>query len=232
VNLTAGFFKLSRSREVWFSGDHTVRAENTYMVVKQSVNDGLLPVGREWWTQCDYNHGVVAIKTDAWVPTLATASLATLYAYSGEPDIAPSGGGPTIPVGKLLHGAAEVTILAIMMSLGTGIYEIRGQPFDYVRARNTTEAVNSAAQPFAWREVELENDLLASDQAAQAFAVRELLRRNAEAHTWGATIVDDPRIEVGDIAEMPDKSRLFVTDYRRDLTRGAPAKLRLEGFRA
>jgi hypothetical protein len=44
--------------------------------------------------------------------------------------------------------------------------------------------------------------------------------------------VDDLRIEPGDIIELHDGSRLYVTGYSRDLTRGASAELQVTGFRS
>jgi hypothetical protein len=43
--------------------------------------------------------------------------------------------------------------------------------------------------------------------------------------------VDDPRIERGDIIALKDGSRVYVTDYTRDLSFGAPATLDITGFR-
>ncbi len=232
ATIQAGFFKLLQERDVYWSEDRTQRADNSRMVVKQSVNGGLLPVGSESYRQVSPTQGRVTVETSAWVPGLATASIAGLLAASHLPDYAPPGGGPTVPTGKIVHGAAEVAIMLIMMSLGVGVYEIRGEPYDYVHARNTTEAYDGAAP--AWRDSpeEVESDLILDEEHAQAVAVRELFYRAAAAQTWTAELVDDPRIEVGDILELPDGSRLYVLDYRRDLTRGAAAVLTVEGFRA
>ncbi len=230
-SVTAGFFKLEQKRDEWFSDDRRQRAEATYMVVKQSINSGLLPVGDEEYEVLDQFHGRLTVTTSAWVPALATASLLGLLGASALPDIAPTFGGPTIPTGKIVHGISEVAILLVMMSLGTGHYEFRGQPYDYVHARNTTEAFDKTAPKHANLEREIENDFISDATHAREVAVRELLYGIASSSTWGARIVDDPRIELGDILELPDSSRLCVTGYDRDLSRGAPAVLEVQGFR-
>jgi hypothetical protein len=63
-------------------------------------------------------------------------------------------------------------------------------------------------------------------------AARELIYRVRSASVYGVTIVDDPRIEPGDLLQLPDGSRLYVTGYRRMLHRDAPAVLEVEGFQA
>ena len=45
------------------------------------------------------------------------------------------------------------------------------------------------------------------------------------------TLAHDLGCEPGDIIELPDSSRLYVTDYTRDLTRGSASTLRVSGFR-
>lgn len=229
--VTAGFFKLRHERPVYWSEDRRQRAESTYLVVKQSVNSGLLPVGDERYEATGPTEGKIIVETRSWVPGLATLSIAALLAASHLPDYAPPGGGPTIPTGKIVHGAAEAAILLILMSLGVGQYEVRGTPYDYVHARNTTEAVATGSKPWAVAVQELESDLIRDEAHAQAVAARELLYAVRSAQTWQADIVDDPRIERGDILALPDGSRLYVTDAARDLSRGAQAILKVTGFR-
>lgn len=232
ASMTAGFFKLRQDQDLYWSGDRSQRAENTYLVVKQSVNSGLLPVGEESYQQISPTQGRVTVRTRAWVPGLATLSLAGLIGASHLPDYAPPAGGPTIPTGKIVHGLAEAAILLILMSLGVGQYEIRGTPYDYVHARNTTEAVATGAKPWAVNVQEIESDLIRDEAHAQAVAARELLYAARATQRWDVEIIDDPRIERGDLLALPDGSRLYVLDYSRDLTRGAPATLAVTGFRA
>lgn len=231
--ITAGFFRLKQERDVHWSEDRRSRADNTYMVVKQSINDGLLPIGDEEYKQTGETSGEITVTTSAWVPGLATASLAAMLILDGFPDfVAALGVGATTPVGRVIRGVSEASLLLIMMSIGTGHYEVRGQPFDHVHNINRTEAYDDSAP--AWMEdvEEIENNLIFDEAHAQEVAVRELLHRIAASNRWDAVIADDPRIEIGDIIELPDTSRLYVTDYQRDLSRGAKSELKVSGFRA
>jgi hypothetical protein len=233
ATITAGFFQLVQKQDVYWSNDRTQRAENTYLVVKQSANSGLLPVCSESYSQINPNQGRIELDTAFWAPALATAGLATIIEASFEPDgVASFGGGLTIPEGRLVEAAAQVAIMLVMMSIGTGIYEIRGNPYDFVHARNTTEADAFGVPVWLLNNTDIENDFVMNENQAQAFAARELIYAARSAGVYSVTIVDDPRIERGDIAELYDGSRLYVLDYTRDLTSGSPAVLELTGFRA
>ena len=229
ANITAGFFQWHQRKSITFSDDATQRAENTRLVVRQSANGGLLPVCDEEYKQLTTTSGEILLTTQAWAPTLV-GLIFGLKVYSALPDIAPPFGGPTTPVGKVVHGAAELVVLLIMASIGTGMYEIWGTPYDFVHGRNTTEAKNSGASVWTENVEDIENDLIVNEAHAQAVAVRELAYRARSATSWGASIIDDPRIEPGDILQFPDGTRFCVTDYTRNLARNAPAVLDLQGF--
>lgn len=231
ATITAGFFQLKQRQEVWWSNDRTQRAENTYLVIKQSANSGLLNVCSEGYTQTTPEGGVIELDTAFWAPALATAGLGAIVASSFIGDTVVFAG-LTIPVGKVIEAAAEVAVLLVMMSIGTGVYEIRGAPFDYVHARNTTEADAANVPVWALKNDDIENDFVMNETQAQAFAARELIYRARAAATYTVNVVDDPRIEPGDLVELYDGSRLYVLDYKRNLSSGAGNVLELTGFRA
>lgn len=235
--ITAGFFRLEQVRDVYWSDDRRARSQNTYMKVIQSINDSLLPIGDEEYEEIDRFQGRITITTDAWVPTLATLSLAAMLALDYVPDGVIVGGfgasvGETIPFGRVYHGLAEAALLLIMMSLGVGSYEVWGQPYDYVHASNKTEAFDDAAPLWMEDVAEESNDLIFDETHAQEVVIRELLHRIAETNRWDTVIIDDPRIEPGDILELPDTSRLYVQEYTRILGRGTPSTLTVAGFRS
>jgi hypothetical protein len=232
ATMTAGFFKLKLERDVTFSRDGTQRARNTHMVVRQSANAGLLPVCSEDYSQKSITSGQIVLTTSAWVPTLATACIANKVVASYIGDLVVSfGGGYTVPVGRPIEGAADVVLFLTMMSIGTGVYEIWGTPYDMVHTRNTTTAYGKAVQDWEINVAEIENDFVMNQQQSEGFAVRELIYSYRSASSYNVSIVDDPRIERGDIIALKDGSRVYVTDYTRDLSFGAPATLDITGFR-
>jgi hypothetical protein len=232
ATMTAGFFKLKLERDVAFSQDGTQRARNTHMVVRQSANAGLLPVCSEDYSQKSITSGQIKLTTYAWVPGLATAAIAAKLAAHAIPDgVVSFGGGVTIPEGRLVEGAADVALLVTMMSIGTGVYEIWGTPYDMVHARNTTTAYGKNVQDWEINVAEIENDFVMNQEQSEGFAVRELIYSYRSASSYNVSIVDDPRIERGDIISLKDGSRVYVTDYARDLSIGSPATLDITGFR-
>ena len=233
ATITAGFFQLEQTQDVYFSNDRLQRADNTRLVIKQSCNSGLVAVATEEYQQILPMYGKLTLTTSAWVPALAAASLVVMVTSGSIPDAwAGVGGGPTIPIGRVVHAAAEGVIMLIMMSVGTGVYEIWGTPYDFVHATNTTEAYNSGSPEWAELVQEISNDFVMNEGQAQAMASRELIYESLSASSHSITVVDDPSIENGDILKLPDGSHFYVTGYRRDaLARGESHVLSVDGFR-
>jgi hypothetical protein len=229
ATITAGFFQLEQNQDITFSDDGSQRAASTYMVVKQSANSGLIDFCDEDYEQLSLTTGRITVTTSIFAPLLAVQSLVELIVLARIPDGVV--GAATTPLGRVLHAQAEVELLLVMMCLGTGMYEVRGTPYDYVHARNITEAYDCDAPEWMQHITEIENDFINTEEAAQAYAVRELLYQTRAASVYNVTLVDDARIEPGDILELPDGSRLYVTGYTRDLSRGAAATLDVDGFR-
>jgi hypothetical protein len=147
------------------------------------------------------------------------------------PDLVTTAPGETTPIGRVLVTAANIAVIAVMMSMGVGRYEIRGIPFDFVNAKNTTLAYADNVNDWAASEVEVDNDLIANEGHAQLISTEHLIWLGAASYAYGATIVDDPRIEVGDILEFEDGARLLVQSFSNDYTRGAKATMEINGFR-
>lgn len=237
ANITAGFFQVKQEQELWFSDDHTQRVRGTRLVIRQSANSGLLDFCDEEWELIGLGggegdlHGKILVTTSVWAPLLATAALGTMLNAATIPDgVASLGAGVTIPQGRIIQAVAEGVILLIMMSIGTGSYEVWGVPYDYVNGRNTTEAYDRNAAAGEDKVKSIETDFVMNEAHAQAVAAREFLFAALSANSFGLTMVDDLRVQVGDIIELPDETRLFVTGFDRNLTHGASATLQVQGF--
>lgn len=230
--LTAGFFQPKVVQEVFFSSDRKQRADGTYMVIKQSVNSGLLPVAKESYQQLSDTTGKITLTNTYFSPVFIALALYGAMKAGSLPDYAPPFGGPTIPTGKIAQAALLFAAMYTMSSIGSGSYEVRGRPYDWVHGRNLTEAFDDSSPDWTQRIIEIENDFVMNQSMSEAYAVRELLYEVRKATSYGVTLVDDPRIEPGDILQLPDGSRLYVTGYSRDLARGAAALLDVQGFKA
>jgi hypothetical protein len=232
ATITAGFFQLKQERMTYFGADQTQRARDTHMVIRQSCNGGLFSFCTENYEQNATTSGKITVRTSGWAPGLAAVSLGAMVLSGALPDYSLPTGGPTIPTGKVVHAIAEGAILLTMMSIGTGQYEIWGTPYTYVHARNTTTAFNSGSSIWEIKPTEIENDFVMNEPQAQGFAIRELIYQHRAASQYNLTIVDDTRVERGDIIQLDDGTRVYVTDYTRDLGSGQPAILHIQGFRA
>lgn len=230
ANITAGYFQIKQEQDVLFSGDQTQRAVDTHLVIRQSANSGILPVCSEGYAALSETVGRITLRTAAWVPALLSVMLASKLAAALPDGVT---GGSTISIGRKVQAALEFSVMLTMASIGTGSYEVWGTPFDYVKGRNITEAYDPEFEDQEWsaNPAEIESDFISSEDHAQAVTGIEFIYRALGVNSYSATLVDDPRIEVGDILELPDASRIYVTGYKRELTRGASALIDVEGFR-
>jgi hypothetical protein len=232
ATITAGFFKLTQTHDVKFSADETQRARDTRLVTKQTVNSGLLPVATEHYEQLSVTGGRITLHTSAFVPGLATTALAFKELAHFEPDLVEAFFvGVTTPLGRLTEFAADLILMLAFMSIGTGSYEVWGTPYDYVHSRNRSTAYNKNAKDWEVSLTEIQNDFVMNEQQAEACAARELIYAYRAGTSYNIKIIDDPRIEVGDIIQLKDGSRSYVLDYSRTLKSGAPAELSITGFK-
>lgn len=130
ASITTGFFTSKEEIECYWGADKKQRARGTKMHVVKSVNDNLLPVGTESYTEIDEFSGKITIEISAWVPALAGASMAAYLAAAAIPDkqadvttgyaslnlvgTAPPGGGP-------ISGVAVGQITTVSTSAGMTI---------------------------------------------------------------------------------------------------------------
>jgi len=137
---------------------------------------------------------------------------------------------PTPVTGSVFESIQLAAWVYIMMTIQNGVYEIWGTPYDWVHARNTSEAFDSSVPTYVDNVMDIENDFIVDESHAKAVAIRELIYSARSANRWSVTLVDDPRIEYGDILKFTDGSQLFVEDVSRQLERGSEAILDVQGF--
>lgn len=229
--LTMGYFKKRLKEPVYFSVDKTQRADNTYMKIVDSVNTfSLLRVCDEEYIVVNEFKGIIELRSRYWTPGLIAVIIGTLVAYSREPDIAPSGGGPTDPIGRVKTIGLLAGILVIMAAIGTGVYEVWGTPYEFAHGRNTTVARAENLPSHSLQESRLETSLVVSNEHAADLATMELSYKHAQSYMMSVKLLDDPRIEVGDILQFEDGSRMLVSGFNNDFSRGADAVISVDGF--
>lgn len=255
LEYTLGWWLPWWDKTVFFSEDETQRAINTYMKPNPSMNVAWLPHfikdGPEQYTQQTETKGKIHFVNLRFVPTIVTlvgmwitAVRARSDSVIGGPgsvvipggEILPSTTNPTfartVPsqTGSILEAAFQGTFIFLMLCVGTGKYEIWGQPFHWAHARNISEAFDSSVPTWVDNSEDIECDFVMNEEHAKTMAVRELIYMSRETNKWSVTIVDDPRIEYGDILQFTDGSQLYVEDFSRKLERGSEATLDISGF--
>jgi hypothetical protein len=244
--ITMGWFLPYWKHTHWYSDDHTLRAENTRINWKdsKSVNQfAWQKLVKETWTPQAENRGKLSLLN---IPTFAAVALLTFYllsqksrsdgvvgtaAVSTAPGVAPvTGHTVPSPTGAIKEAITFSAWAYMVMSIGTGTYHIWGTPFDWVHARNVSVAFDSSVPDWVDNSVDIESDFIINEEHAKAVAIRELIYQAREANKWNITIVDDPRIEYGDVLQFTDGTQLYVEDFTRNVERGSEATLDVRGF--
>jgi hypothetical protein len=236
AQVTTGFFSMGEKLPVYWGEDKKQRASGTNLIVKKSVNSGLLHVGEESYQEVDEYHGVIEVTIAVWVPILATAMLLEYLAAAFIPDeVVTVGivaeGGVTIPVGRIIEAQAMIGIMLIMMSMGSAQYEIWGIPYDYAYKEQQSVAIKDGLRYWEENEQEIKNDFLGSFTEADALAMKELTWEVSSACPRILVINDDLAVERGDIIQLPDGRKFLITNLSKAIKRGEIPQLSLEGFK-
>lgn len=240
AQVTTGFFSMGEKLACYWSDDHTQRAENTRLKIIKSVNSGLLPVGKETYSQEDDFHGVIKIEISVWVSILATVMLLEYLAAAAIPDDVVvtvesfgigAGEGITISVGRILQAQAMVAIMLIMMSLGSAQYEVWGTPIDYAYKEEYSYAQEDGLSYWQLNQKEIKNDLLGSYDRADYLALTELIWEKSNAYPRKLAIADDLALEQGDIIELPDGRKFCIINMAKTIKRSEIPILNLDGIK-
>lgn len=254
TSVTAGYWKRSTTREIYWSEDRTQQAdldpllmaggagtENSRLFVKNDINNGLvgmLDVGNQYFDPIFAEGGGciggrISVDMIHHRDDIMTSLIGMKVLAAAWPDGVNVFAGKTISIGRLAEAAAiDVPLFTLLARMGTGVYEVRGRPYDLVNPVNETVAYDPEGSPSGRTET-LETDLVDAEARASAIATREFVFRARSASSFTLTIVDDPRIEVGDIVEMlADGTRILVTGVQRDLSPGSSNVVELSGFPA
>lgn len=233
AQVTTGFFSLGEKLPCWWSTDHSRRADATYMVVKKSVNSGILPVGSESYEQLDNFHGQITITISVWVPILATVMIAEYIASAFIPDDVVVGGfaGVTVPVGRVVQAQSLIVMLMLMMSIGSAQYELWGTPYEYAYIEKKTYAIEDGLEYWEEKPKEINNDFLGTWSQADAIAILELTWEKCASRPRRLIIPDDLRLELGDILLLPDGRKIVITGLSKAIKRGEVPQLTVDGYK-
>jgi hypothetical protein len=220
--------------DVYYSDERKARSDNPRFVVLQSVNAGLIEVGEETFTKVDEFHSNIHVEIASWTTVLVIGLLSTYMALALVPDgVVAVIGGYTIPIGSILQAAALIVILLIMMSIGTGQYEVWGTPYEMVYLEQQYIAIKAGVEFWQEREKEIRNDFISSEAQAKPLVLTQLHYEVMKEQPRSLVLRYDPRIEEGDIIQLSNTVRVYVGSIKRSLRRGSadPLLMNVEGWK-
>lgn len=236
ANVTTGFFDFEIKLDVFWSEDKKQRAEDVQLIVKNSINQNDLgiKIGSERLQINDEFGGELIVTVDAFVSALAVAGLAAILTSAFIPDAVEVTlfFGFTIPIGQVILAAGIISVLLAMMILGTGVYEIVGKPFDYAFLEKQAIAMLDNIQFWEEKELNIRNEFISTEEKAHQIALAELLLAQSKGQPRQLVIANDPRIEKGDIIQLPNGTKIFVENANRTITRGEEISMSISGFKS
>jgi hypothetical protein len=234
--VTTGFFVPDVNIDVYYSDERKVRSDNPRMIVLQSVNAGIIPVGEETFLKNDEFSSNIHVEIESWTIALVTGLLAAYALAAFTPwDIGYGVVVVTIstPIGRIFQTFALITILLIMMSIGTGQYEVWGTPYEMVYLEQQYIAIKSSTEFWQEREKELRNDFISTEEQAKPLVLTQLHYEVMKEQPRSLVLRYDPRIEEGDIIQLSNTVRVYVGAVKRVMRRGSgdPLVMNVEGWR-
>ncbi len=231
-DVTTGFFESELKRRIYYSDDHTQRAQDTYLVTRHKI---------KWsdanWTERDEFSGTIDIDTHFLRNVRSIIFGTYLAAQLGVAALdylaQQSNGilGDFLAVLRLaLQILSQLALAALLWSMnfiGRGHYEVWGQKYEWVYQQLTADCRLVGLDEDELRKYEYRNDFI-STMAALNAAGRERLRRELmkdQLHEIEA--LDDPLVECDDVVEDQYGSRYYVVSVERAFRRGAPPMMRL-----
>jgi hypothetical protein len=234
LDVTTGFFDSEFERRVFYSQDHSQRAQDTYVVEKKRIR-----WSDSTWTEKDEFSGVLEIDTRylrnvraiifvAWLATQIFVAIIDLF-FQGEgaASIITTIFGINVTLATLrfiLQMASIVTLALLLWAMnfiGRGHYQVWGKRFEFVYQELVSDARLVGLLPEELRLVEYRNDFLSTMEVLDARA-KDLLRRElVKNQLHEITLVDDLLLEVDDIIEDQAGSRYYILSVDKELRRGA-----------
>jgi len=226
LDLTTGFFDANVNRSVFYSQDHSQRAQETYLVQKKKIS-----WSSATWEEVNEFHGRLKIDTHFLRNVRAIifgAYLVFQLAIAALDFLAQQSNGVlgdfTAALRFALQIASQVALAALLWSMnfiGRGHYEIWGKPFEYVYQELVSDNRLVDLDPEELRKYEYRNDFIGTmedlDRLGRARLRREILKNQL----YQIEILDDPLLEVDDVIETVNGSRYYILSVQKGFQRGA-----------
>jgi hypothetical protein len=112
-----------------------------------------------------------------------------------------------------------MAILLIMMSIGTGQYEVWGTPYEMVYLEQQAIALKAGTEFWQEREKEIRNDFISTLEQAQPLIINQLHHEVMKENPRSLVLRYDPRLEPGDVLEVSSGVKIWIESIQRIIGR-------------
>jgi hypothetical protein len=230
IRITTGYFTFSEEVEAFWSDDHTQLAENIELEIIKSVNAGIIPLGGdEEFTEIPApGSGTGTIGAEltidtGFAPYVIIFFTAVYVALSFVPDEVLLF--VTVPVGRVIQAIELALVLLMMARVGSGHYNFRGEPFEWVFKEIRGQADTEGLLSYERNSIEIENHLVQDQSTADSLALTVLNLEQARGNPRTVTMLQDLLLEAADVFQSADDRKYFIEKIQCTYTRGARAIL-------
>jgi hypothetical protein len=226
LNGTVGWWGFNKDFYVYWSKDESKRCKNIRLKVLETSTSIMFQLAGDIQESIGYTdpfdkYVIVEVKAPNLVPVLL-AFIATYVAGTAVGDIAPTTGGMTIPVGRIMEKVGLYGALMVLGSVGNFKYELYGQPVGYIKRQYSGYAEDTDLQQELGEVIENKFDGFLCHTATHCESVAEfemmiaMGQRNRVKVTKTAHLQD----EIGDtLAVTHPYTRTAVKTFITNLTR-------------
>jgi hypothetical protein len=233
MSVVTGFFDRNYHEDVFYSEDHSQRAQETYVVERNPI----------WWSDAKWSvvnefHGKIKIDT-RYLSNLRYILVVLYLALQitiAAVDYAFHTGGPVTTILNaftgnsvatarwLLQLMSQATLVGLLWSMsfiGRGVYQVWGKPYEYCYQELIARHQLMDLDPEEVRELEMRNDFLSTMDDLDAAAFERLRRELVKNQVHEIVLMDDPVLEADDVIETSSGDRYYLTAIRKTLKRGS-----------
>jgi len=239
ASITTGFFAGAEEIPVQWSDDKTQQAVNTQLEVESSIADGIYNFGSEDYIEFTLSdggalEGIIEVDGGIGLGLAILAAVAGIWvAAHFIPDGSTAPGGPTVPIGRVVEGAAGQVIMSLLTAIGRGQYVVTGEPYEYVFREIRSVARVKGIRSEDVQALTVENHMVNSQADADSIAEIVLRRERAKQNTRTIQMIHDLKLEPDDVLQIgagADQRRYMIQQIQRTLRAGGSALATLQCF--
>jgi len=241
ATIPVGFWRPTHTVRIPWSKNNSLRARRTQMRILTSVNEAIFGgIGDEDYTEINEFEGEIEVSISEFILILMVLiALLSVGAFLVADPVVTGGviaqGGETVPwLGGSLFQGIFLTLITYTLSISSsGVYEIWGVPVIPVYKELTSVVTRTGVPDYLEHQQEITNDWLNTVEELTEIATMELYWEVGQESPREVDLLDDWRLEVGDILQVPVGGgiKLWIDSLSKTLGREAMPVLRVVGHK-